>query len=304
MLILYVVTILLECFNGAYGLPDDIYDEDSSRMSVSDDLEFEPIITLTKDKEKMIVVKNINCDDFAKYAMNCTFEAALMYNSTKKSPPMPAKIGDWCKAIRHLTNCAIDWNADCKEVTESHFNEESVRGHMHVVNNICDDEWFLTRYDVLPGCIEAAGEAWECCYTDFKRLVDEQKNTTHEWTHFDTHFHMCCARAQFRRCTLNSLFDMPDVCSYEQAVTLQKFSVIISEGDVFQDCDSNMMYTNCPGGDPRPSGKSLAKLMNAGVPLTNVHPPKPLHNKVSVFSSTTYHIISVVLSVLLCGLVN
>lgn len=29
-----------------------------------------------------------------------------------------------------------------------------------------------------------------------------------------------------------------------------------------QDCDTNMMYSNCPGGDPRPSKHQLNKLMN------------------------------------------
>ncbi|CAG9792445.1 unnamed protein product [Diatraea saccharalis] len=123
------------------------YDEDepSKRRSFSktDDVEFEPINPLPRDKDKMSM-KNINCDDFSRYALNCTMEAALEYNSSRKAPPMPAKIIDWCKAIRHLTNCAIDWNSECREVTESHFNEESIKGHMHVVDNVCDDEWFLS----------------------------------------------------------------------------------------------------------------------------------------------------------------
>lgn len=41
---------------------------------------------------------------------------------------------------------------------------------------------------------------------------------------------------------------MPAVCPYEQAVTLQKFSVIVSEGDVFQVwnifCDIFVLLTN------------------------------------------------------------
>uniref|UniRef100_A0A2A4JWP9 Uncharacterized protein n=1 Tax=Heliothis virescens TaxID=7102 RepID=A0A2A4JWP9_HELVI len=316
MLILYVLTILLECLNAVSCSATlnpkpqrnieqvtiaDLYDDDDQtpkpRTQSAEDIEFEPVMTLTKDKEKLVVVKNINCEDFSKYAMNCTVEAALMYNSSRKSPPMPAKVGDWCKAIRHLTNCAIDWNSDCKDVTESHFNEESIRGHMHVVNNVCDDEWFLSRYDVLPMCIDGASDAWENCYTIFKTAVDDQKNTTHEWTHFETHFHMCCARAQFRRCTLDALFDMPEVCPYEQAVTLQKFSVIVSEGDVFQDCDTNMMYVNCPGGDPRPTGKSLAKLMNADTFNQN-------YRKKS--SAIRYHvsIFVLVFVIVLCGLLK
>ncbi|XP_052751029.1 uncharacterized protein LOC113511501 [Galleria mellonella] len=243
----------------------DYYEPTSER--VNEEMVFEPVLTLTKNKEETMSLKNINCENFTNYALNCTVQAALLYNSSRKTPPMPAKIGDWCRAIRHLTNCAIDWNADCKDVTESHFNEESIKGHMHVVDSVCDDEWFLSRYDELPICIEATADVWESCYTTFKILVDELKNTTHEWTHFETHFYLCCARAQFRRCTLDSIFEIPTICTHEQAVTLQKFSVIVSEGDVFQDCDRNMMYKNCPGGDPRPNHSQLSKLMN--VEFTN-----------------------------------
>ncbi|XP_035454873.1 uncharacterized protein LOC118279316 [Spodoptera frugiperda] len=261
MLILYLVTILFDCLHAVYF--DDYDHHPKARGAPStDDIEFEPVMTLTKDKEKLLTMKNIDCDNFAEYARNCTNDAASVYNSVKKSPPMPGQVYDWCKAIRHLTNCAIDWNSDCKDVTDSHFNEESIRGHMHVVNNICNDEAFLSRYDELPGCIEGSAEAWEKCYAFFKAAVDEQKNTTHEWTHFETHFFMCCARAKFRRCTADALFDIPKVCPYEQAVTLQQFSAIVSEGDVFQNCDINVMYDKCPGGDPRPTGKSLSKLMN------------------------------------------
>ncbi|CAH1641754.1 unnamed protein product [Spodoptera littoralis] len=220
------------CFS--YDFDDYDHQPKARGAPSADDIEFEPVMTLTKDKEKLISMKNINCDNFAEYAHNCTTEAAMSYNSVKKSPPMPGQVYDWCKAIRHLTNCAIDWNSDCKDVTESHFNEESIRGHMHVVNNICNDEQFLSRYDELPNCIEGSADAWEKCYAFFKSTVDEQKNTTHEWTHFETHFHMCCARAKFRRCTADALFDMPKTCPYEQAVTLQQFSAIVSEGDVFQ----------------------------------------------------------------------
>ncbi|KAL0860433.1 hypothetical protein ABMA27_009822 [Loxostege sticticalis] len=241
----------------------DLYDDESDRRAFPiTDMEFEPVTNRNRDKDKIPLVKNINCEDFSNYALNCTVEAAIMYNSSRKSPPMPLKIGDWCKAIRHLTNCAIDWNSDCREVTESHFNEESIKGHMHVVDNVCDDEWFLSRYDDLPICIEATSDDWEACYSVFKQQVDEQKNKTLEWTHFETHFYLCCARAQFRRCTLDSLFSSPSRCTHEQSTTLQKFSVIVSEGDVFQDCDFNMMYSNCPAGDPRPSKTYLAKLMN------------------------------------------
>ncbi|KAG6465700.1 hypothetical protein O3G_MSEX015332, partial [Manduca sexta] len=148
------------------------YEQSTSRSFAMDDFDFEPMVPLAKDREKLTVTKNINCDDFSRYALNCTMEAAVIYNSSKKSPPMPAKIGDWCKAIRHLTSCAIDWNSDCKDVTESHFNEESIKGHMHVVTNVCDDEWFLTQYDNLPSCIEKSSDSWETCYTEFKNVVD------------------------------------------------------------------------------------------------------------------------------------
>ncbi|XP_059056270.1 uncharacterized protein LOC131850120, partial [Achroia grisella] len=261
--LLFVSAIFFDFLNAVYLFDYD----DITTKRVIEEMEFEPTISLTKNKEKGLSVKNINCDNFSKYAVNCTIEAALLYNSSRKTPPLPAKIMDWCRAIRRLTNCAIDWNADCRDVTESHFNEESIRGHMHVVDNVCDDEWFLSQYDDLPLCIEATEDLWESCYTNFKILVEEQKNTTHEWTHFETHFYLCCARAQFRRCTLDSIFDIPTKCTHEQAVTLQKFSVIVSEGDVFQDCDHNMLYTNCPGGDPRPTREKLAKLMNTE--LTN-----------------------------------
>ncbi|XP_028175124.1 uncharacterized protein LOC114363566 [Ostrinia furnacalis] len=256
---LLVLTMVCDIVISAY-----LYDDESTRRTfpTSEEMEFEPVTTLTKDKEKMVLMKNINCEDFSRYALNCTVEAAIVYNSSRKSPPMPAKVADWCKAIRHLTNCAIDWNSDCREVTENHFNEESIKGHIHVVDNICDDEWFLSRYDDLPMCIEATSDEWEACYSVFKQQVDEQKNKTLEWTHFETHFYLCCARAQFRRCTLESLFSSHSKCTHEQSTTLQKFSVIVSEGDVFQDCDSNMMYANCPEGDPRPTKHHLSKLMN------------------------------------------
>ncbi|XP_075985847.1 uncharacterized protein LOC142982976 [Anticarsia gemmatalis] len=248
---------------GLYDYEDRTHKELHKVTTTTEEIEFEPVVPMDKNKEKQMVVKNINCEEFSKYALNCTMEAALMYNSSRKAPPLPLKVFDWCRAIRHLTNCAIDWNSDCREVTESHFNEESIRGHMHVVANVCDDDWFLSKYDVLAHCVMEASTAWEYCYTMFKRVIDEQKNTSHDWTHFQTHFYMCCARAQFRRCTLDALFDMPTACPYDQAITLQKFSVIVSEGDVYQECDHNMMYVNCPGGDPRPSRESLVKFMNA-----------------------------------------
>ena len=47
-------------------------------------------------------------------------------------------------------------------------------------------------------------------------------------------YHFYSARALFRRCTLESLFMKPTLCTHEQAVTLQKFSVIVSEGGVYQ----------------------------------------------------------------------
>ncbi|RVE43719.1 hypothetical protein evm_011634 [Chilo suppressalis] len=251
---------IIPCYLSANYYDDE---ETSKRKSFPkmEEVEFEPVNPLPRDKDKMATaMKNLNCEEFSRYTLNCTLEAALEYNSSRKAPPMPAKINDWCKAIRHLTNCAIDWNSECRDVTESHFNEESIKGHMHVVDNVCDDEWFLSRYDDLPICIEATSDVWEACYSTFKLLVDEQKNKSREWTHYETHFYMCCARAAFRRCTLDSLFST-DKCSQEQAATLQKFSIIVSEGDVYQDCESNMMYANCPGGDPRPSTRQLNKLM-------------------------------------------
>ncbi|KAJ0171752.1 hypothetical protein K1T71_012515 [Dendrolimus kikuchii] len=261
----YLVIILLQY----------IYDDDETtqralpRIPPLVELEFEPQV-ITKEREKVLNTKNLNCDDFSKYALNCTMNAALMYNSSRKAPPMPDKLSEWCRAIRYLTECAIDWNTDCKEVTESHFNEESIKGHMHVVNAVCDDELFLIKYDEIPTCIEKTSNDWEKCYATFKKLVDEQKNTTHEWTHFETHHYLCCARAKFRRCTLEMLFQKPSKCSYHEALTLQRFSVIVSEGDVFQDCEHHMLYSGCPGGDPRPSGEMLVKLMNVDFDEKNI----------------------------------
>ncbi|XP_046972448.1 uncharacterized protein LOC124539194 [Vanessa cardui] len=227
----------------------------------SQDYEFEPVTLPFKDSETLPY--NLNCDDFTKYAINCTAEAAMIYNSSRMSPPYPAKVNDWCRAIRHLTNCAINWNTDCKDTTDSRFNEESIKGHIHVVNNICDDEWFLLRYDEIALCVESSTDSWETCYINFKDSVEEYKNTSLEWTHYEVHFKLCCARSRFRRCTLESLFVKPTQCTQEQAATLQKFSVIVSEGGVYQDCDRNMMYANCPGGDPRPTSAMLKRLMSA-----------------------------------------
>ncbi|CAK1547650.1 unnamed protein product [Leptosia nina] len=221
--------------------------------------EFEPVTTSIKET----LSKNINCDDFQEYAVNCTVEAALIYNSSRMTPPIPSKINYWCRTIKHLINCAIEWKVECKDVSESHFNEDSIRGHIHVANNICDDELFQIRYVELSACIASSQDPWEECYKDFKRSVEEQKNTTQEWTHYEVHFSLCCARARFRRCTLESLFEKPTSCTHNEAVTLQKFSVIVSEGAVYQDCDHNMMYTNCPGGDPRPTHKLLRHLVNS-----------------------------------------
>ncbi|KAG7296720.1 hypothetical protein JYU34_020604 [Plutella xylostella] len=216
---------------------------------------------MNEDEEKpsFKADEGINCDDFASYALNCTIEAALLYNSTRKSPPLPSKFFDWCRAIRLMTTCAIDWNNACKHVTESHFSHDSVKGHVHVLNNVCDDEPFAARYEDVWPCIENTIFEWEECYTNFKKEIDEQKSSSQSWTHYDTHFKLCCARAQFRACTLDILFQKSK-CTQEEAVTLQKFSVIVSEGDVYQDCDQNVMYDNCPGGDPRPPRDLLLKL--------------------------------------------
>ncbi|XP_049881151.1 uncharacterized protein LOC126377459 [Pectinophora gossypiella] len=212
-------------------------------------------------KAKLDVRRNINCDSFSEYALNCTMSAAMMYNSNKKSPPLPAKIDEWCSAVKYLTNCALEWNLDCRDVTDSHFNEESINGHSYVVNNICDDKGFVEQYTDLAECVKGTSDQWEVCYTTFKNLVDGlKKNTTSEWTHYETHFYLCCGRAKFRRCVLDVVFSRSDVCPQRKAVVLQKFSVIVSEGDVYQDCDFNMMYQNCPGGDPRPRANSVGGL--------------------------------------------
>lgn len=42
------------------------------------------------------------------------------------------------------------------------------------------------------------------------------------------------AKAKFRRCTFDALFSGGTNCTKEEAFTLQRFSVIISEGDVYQ----------------------------------------------------------------------
>ncbi|XP_013168710.1 PREDICTED: uncharacterized protein LOC106118588 isoform X1 [Papilio xuthus] len=259
--ILFIFIAVSFSIDGVYF--NDYEDLTQRNQYTREDNEFAPIMTLSKDSEKLVASKNINCDDFTKYALNCTAQAATIYNSTRKRPPMPNKLSEWCSAVRHLTNCATDWNVDCRDVTENYFYEESIKGHIHVLRNICDDEWFISKYQNLPRCIESSAAAWEDCYTKFKRIVDDKKNTTHEWTHYVTHFYLCCARAQFRRCTLESLLDGVNKCSRVQAVILQKFSVIVSQGDVFQDCDFNVIYSNCPDGDPRPDEFLLSKLVMA-----------------------------------------
>lgn len=50
---------------------------------------------------------------------------------------------------------------------------------------------FVSGYDELPECIETASNRWESCYTAFKGVVDRQKNSSQEWTHYITHFFMC-----------------------------------------------------------------------------------------------------------------
>ncbi|XP_052743269.1 uncharacterized protein LOC112045612 [Bicyclus anynana] len=237
-------------------------DTDPTDTKKSEYQEFEPVTIYSKNLDN-ITAKNINCDDFSSYAVDCRIDAALIYNSTRRTPPSPAKIYHWCRAIKHLTNCAIDWNADCKVVTDTLFNEESIKGHMHVVNSICDDEWFLIRYSDTEECIHNTADAWENCYFIFKHAIEDEKNTSYEWTHYEVHFNLCCARASFRRCTLESLFAFNTGCNYYQSSILQKYSVIVSEGDVYQDCDRDMMYKNCPGGDPRPSVTRLSHLMNS-----------------------------------------
>ncbi|XP_061384713.1 uncharacterized protein LOC116773615 [Danaus plexippus] len=263
VLLLFILSSSWDVLNAFYMN----YEDEASKHRIRKfNQDLKPIM-LSKNNQKYHTEpsKNFNCDEFSSYAINCTIDAAFIYNSTRMSPPSPTKINDWCRAIKHLTNCAIDWNTDCKDVTDSHFNEESIKGHIHVVNNICDDEWFLIRYEELEVCIEAASQPWEFCYLTFKNSVEEQKNITQEWTHYEVHFRLCCARARFRRCTLETLFTLPPECSHNHAVTLQKFSVVVSEGSVYQDCDHNMMYENCPGGDPRPSSAMLRRLMSADI---------------------------------------
>lgn len=55
---------------------------------------FEPVINTIRYN---IQETEIDCDGFDIYAFNCTKESANIYNSSSKSPPMPAKIGRWCK---------------------------------------------------------------------------------------------------------------------------------------------------------------------------------------------------------------
>ncbi|XP_047519607.1 uncharacterized protein LOC125059284 [Pieris napi] len=239
------------------------YYEETKTQQVTE--EFEPVTVSVKNS----LSKNINCDDFSSYALNCTTEAALVYDSSRMTPPVPSKLTDWCRAIKHLINCALDWKVECNVVSESHFNEDSIRGHIHVANNICDDELFQIRYMELSACIESSQDSWEVCYKSFKHTVEEQQNTTHEWTHYEVHFYLCCARARFRRCTLEALFEKATACSHLEAITLQKFSVIVSEGGVYQDCDRNMMYPNCPGGDPRPTHKLMSHLVSGNASISN-----------------------------------
>lgn len=75
--------------------PDLNYDSGVSTKSTinPEDYEFEPVTALSVQN---VSAKNINCDDFSKYALNCTLEAALIYNSSRMAPPYPSKISDWC----------------------------------------------------------------------------------------------------------------------------------------------------------------------------------------------------------------
>ncbi|KOB55931.1 Uncharacterized protein OBRU01_26005, partial [Operophtera brumata] len=176
-----------------------LHNPEFKSLTIAINKKLEKVFMHNSSFDKVEVIKNFNCEDFSTFVSNCTTKAALIYNYSMKYPPKPSKVNNWCSAIRYLTNCAIDWNRECKAVTDNHFNEDSIKGHMHVVNNVCDDEWFLSHYDTLTYCIEKASKAWETCYTTFQ--------TT--------------------------------------------------------ECELNMMYENCPGGDPRPSKKQLTNLMNA-----------------------------------------
>lgn len=68
----------------------------SRSVRQSEDDEFEPVTNVYKNSENVI---NLNCDDFTRYAINCTAEAALLRNSSRMSPPLPTKINDWCKLV-------------------------------------------------------------------------------------------------------------------------------------------------------------------------------------------------------------
>ncbi|XP_041972129.1 uncharacterized protein LOC121728088 [Aricia agestis] len=240
---------------------DSILDDEAEREF---DIIDRDAISIDKYNEKISIAKYIECDNFRGYAARCRSDAALIYNSSRMSPPAPLKINDWCKAIKLLVKCATLWDASCADVTSRRFNAETVKGHAHVAYSICDNEVFVTQYKESLACIENSTSAWESCYATFDNVLEEQKNNSLEWTHYEVHFVLCCARARFRRCTLNLLFSSPH-CTQEQAVVLQRFSAIVSEGAVYQDCDRNMMYENCPGGDPRPSERMLLRLTN-GIP--------------------------------------
>ncbi|XP_063366984.1 uncharacterized protein LOC134655445 [Cydia amplana] len=166
------------------------------------------------------------------------------------------------KALKQLATCEHDWNTDCKDVTEKNFNEFTIQGQLHVIDKVCHDDGFSVHYDMLlDKCIMAVSKDWTACFVNMKFHTDLRKAATNNWAHYETHFYLCCERTRFRRCTLEVLLKFLHKCTSQQSILLQKFSTIISEGEVFQDCNFNMMYPKCPGGDPRPPTALVSKLM-------------------------------------------
>ncbi|XP_061705269.1 uncharacterized protein LOC133516378 [Cydia pomonella] len=277
----YIVMILILIFSSVNSYYTSDYDENTPRQFIeklneldANEDEPEPInpfnrfTTSRKNDGKNdtapripLESKNILCDDFEEYASNCTFQAKKNYNSTI-TLPLPNELRNWCKALKQLASCEYDWNTDCQDVTEKKFNDFIIQGQLHVIDKVCHDDWFSANYDMpLYKCIMAVSKDWTTCFLNMKFHTDQHKNATNNWAHYETHFYLCCEKTRFRRCTLEVLLNFPDKCTSQQSILLQKFSTIISEGEVFQDCNFNMMYPSCPGGDPRPPTALVSKLM-------------------------------------------
>ncbi|XP_063385980.1 uncharacterized protein LOC134672007 [Cydia fagiglandana] len=205
--------------------------------------------------------KNILCEDFEEYSGNCTYQAGKIYNSTIILP-LSNELRNWCKALKHLATCEYDWNTDCRDVTDKNFNEFTIDGQLHVIDKVCHNDRFSVHFDMpMDKCITAISKDWTTCFFNMKFHTDQRKAATKNWAHYETHFYLCCEKTRFRRCTLEVLLNFADKCTSEQSILLQKFSTIISEGEVFQDCNFNMMYQKCPGGDPRPPTALVSQLM-------------------------------------------